>query len=273
MLVYSTFLIMSKYFLFECVYIFYIRAIMYFFFVAAISLSHSIAITSHSICHKIKQETKMNCEIIFRTAIESERDKVLQFLRDYFFTEEPINRAYPIRDDSMEEEFLLSLLPSGNIILAIDATTNNETIAGLACIGEITKNYSKESWDESETTENLKWRDILKFMSHIEAKSNVCERFNVTKAVHLHGVTVNKNYRGKSLGKKLFQECFKIAKMRNYKFVSADCTSIYSIHIAESVGMEFVSMVTYDEYHEKIGQKIFNPIHPHTEIKTFVKRI
>lgn len=221
----------------------------------------------------IIHEQKMNSEISFRVATESESDKVLKFLREHFFPEEPINRAYPSQDDSMEEEFLLALLPDGNVIVAIDSTNKNDEIAGLACIGEITKNYSKESWDESEQTTNIKWRDILKFMSHIEAKSNVCERYGVEKAIHLHGVTVNKKYRGKSLGKRLFEECFHIAKMRGYTLVSADCTSIYSIHIAQSTGMEFVSMVTYDEYHEKIGYNLFNPIHPHVEVKSFVKKL
>lgn len=171
----------------------------------------------------------------------------------------------------MEEDFILSFLPHGNIIFAVDSS--NSQIAGLASFGKITKNYSRETWDESETTTNRKWRDILKFMYHIESKSNVCERFGVSEALHLHGVTVDKTYRGRSIGKLLFLECFNIAKSRNYQLVSADCTSVYSIHIAQSVGMELVSTVTYDEYHDKIGDKIFSPIQPHTEIKTFVKRI
>lgn len=211
----------------------------------------------------------MNSEIIFRVAVESEHDDVLRFLRENFFTEEPINNAYPIKDESMEEEFILSLLPLGNIILAIDVS--NSFVAGLLSFGEITQNYAQESWNESETTTNRKWRDILKFMSFIESKSRVCERFGVERALHLHGVTVDKGYRGRSIGKRLFSECFKVAKSRNYRLVSADCTSIYSIHIAESLGMECVSTATYDEYHKKLGDKIFNPTPPHTEIKSFVK--
>ncbi|KAG5678327.1 hypothetical protein PVAND_008012 [Polypedilum vanderplanki] len=215
----------------------------------------------------------MNLEIKFRIASTDEDEKVRQFLREHFISKEPVNQAYPSRDDSMDEAFLLSLLPEGNIILAIDSTLEIEVIAGMACIGEITKNYSQESWEESETTTHPKWRDILKFMSHIEAKSRVCERYGVEKAIHLHGVSVNEKYRGKSLGKRLFEECFRVAQNRGYKLVSGDCTSLYSIKIAESLGMEFVSMVTYDEYNEKIGYKLFNPILPHTEIKTFVKHL
>lgn len=213
----------------------------------------------------------MDCEIILRYADVSERDKALAFLREHFFTEEPINNAHPIRDESQEEEFILSLLPKSNIIFAVDST--NDKIAGLASFGEIDENYARRSWEESETTTNKKYRDILKFMHHIESKSNVCQRFRVAAALHLHGVSVDKAYRGKAIGKILFLEWFRVAASRNYRLVSCDCTSLYSSHIAESVGMECVSTVTYDEYHDKVGDKIFHPIQPHTEIKSFVKRI
>lgn len=105
------------------------------------------------------------------------------------------------------------------------------------------------------------------------SKSDICVRFNVPEALHIHGVTVDKKYRGRALGEKLFNECFIVAKDRHYQIVSTDCTSVYSICIAEKLNMELVSTVTYDEYHEKIGMKVFNPIPPHTEIKSFIKRI
>lgn len=108
----------------------------------------------------------MNLEIKFRVAEVSDYDNVLEFLRLNFFSEEPINNAYPVKDESCEEEFIMSLLPEGNIILALDATDDN--LAGLASVGTITRNYAKESWEESEQTTNKKWRDILKFMNHIE---------------------------------------------------------------------------------------------------------
>lgn len=214
----------------------------------------------------------MNSEITFRTASESERDVVLRFLREHFFAEEPINNAYPIKDESMEEEFILSLLPDGGVIFAVDSASDDR-IAGLATFGEITTNYPQETWDLSETTKNRKWKDVLKFMAHIDTKSDVCRRFGVTAALHLHGVTVDKEYRGRAIGKMLFNKCFAVAASRGFGIVSADCTSVHSIRIAEAVGMECVSTVTYDEYHEKIGEQIFQPIAPHHEIKTFVKKL
>lgn len=213
----------------------------------------------------------MTSKIFFRVANESEHDAVLEFLRQHFFTEEPINNAYPIKDDSKEEEFILSLLPDGNVVFAVDSTSGQ--IAGLASFGEITKRYPQESWDESETTTNRKWRDILKFMSYIESKSNVCERFGVAQSLHLHGVTVDKAYRGQGIGKLLFEESFRIAKSRNYRLVSAECSSVYSARIAQAAGMEHVSTVTYDEYHAKLGDKVFKPTPPNTEIKSFVRKI
>lgn len=108
----------------------------------------------------------MKLEIKFRVAEVSDYDNVLEFLRLNFFSEEPINNAYPVKDESCEEEFIMSLLPEGNIILALDASDDN--LAGLASFGTITRNYAKETWEESEQTTNKKWRDILKFMNHIE---------------------------------------------------------------------------------------------------------
>lgn len=216
--------------------------------------------------------------IAFRLATPSEHETVLQFLRQHFFTEEPINNAYPIKDESMEEKFILSLLtgeePGGGIILAIDVNIDNgDKIAGMLAFGRITRTYAQESWDESESTTNLKWKDILKFMSYIERKSNVCERFDVNEALHIHSTAVDSECRGRAIGKLLFAECFRIARDRNFRLVSAECTSVYSVRIAEQLGMRHVSTVTYDEYNEKIGCKMFTPIAPHFEIKSFVKQV
>lgn len=228
-------------------------------------------------------ESSMNSssKIVFRLATLSEHDRVLQFLRQHFFNEEPINNAYPIKDESMEEEFILSLLTAdeprgGGIILAIDSNDDKkrcDRIVGLLAYGRITRSYAKESWDESETTTNLKWKDILKFMSYIESKSNVCERFDVDEALHIHSTAVDSECRGRAIGKLLFAECFRIARDQNFRLVSAECTSVYSVRIAESLGMRHVSTVTYDEYNRRIGYEMFTPIAPHYEIKSFVKQV
>lgn len=55
--------------------------------------------------------------------------------------------------------------------------------------------------------------------------------------------------------------------------MSVDCTSIYSIKIAERLEMEYVSEVTYDEYHTFLGKEIFKPDPKNTVIKTFIKKV
>lgn len=215
----------------------------------------------------------MNSEIIFRVATESDIDKITEFQRKNFFFEEPINKAYQstTKDISMENKFVLSLVPDGNVIFGIDSF--NDRIAGIVSFGEITRNYSKESWEESETTTDPTWRDILKFMSYIEAKSNCCERLKVPASLHIHSVAIDHDYRGRSLGKKLFEKVFEVARDRKYQLVDAECTSVYSSRIAESLGMELIATTTYKEYNEKIGKKMFIPTPPNTDIRSFVKRI
>lgn len=210
-------------------------------------------------------------ELIYRTAELKDHGRVLKFLQDYFFPEECINGSHPIHDDSMEEEFAMSLLPEGNMVMALDK--HSEEFAGLLMFGPITENYSKESWEEGNETTNRKWREILHFMSNLESKADICRRYNVEEALHLHGVAVSKQFRGQGIGLKLFEECFRQAKLRNIGIVSADCTSQFSVGIAEKVGMELASTYSYEEYHKKINEIIFTKAKPNGEIKTFVKRI
>ena len=210
-------------------------------------------------------------ELIYRVAEMKDHDLVLKFLQDFFFPEECINIAHPIKDDTMEELFAMSLLPEGNMVMALDK--HSDEFAGLLMFGPITKEYSNESREEGEETSNRKWREILYFMSNLEAKADICRRYQVGVALHLHGVAVSKNFRGQGIGEKLFEECFRQAKLKNIGIVSADCTSPYSVRIAEKLGMELASTFSYDEYHKSLGKTIFTNAKPQGIVKTFIKKI
>lgn len=210
-------------------------------------------------------------ELIYRGAELKDHDVVLKFLQDFFFPEECINIAHPIKDDTMEELFAMSLLPEGNMVMALDKDSGE--FAGLLFFGTITEDYSKESREEGEDTSNRKWREVLYFMSNLEAKADICRKYKVEVALHLHGVAVSKQFRGQGIGEKLFEECFRQAKQKQIKVVSADCTSPYSVRIAEKLGMELASTFSFDDYHNSVGETIFTKAKPQGEVKTFIKRI
>lgn len=104
-------------------------------------------------------------------------------------------------------------------------------------------------------------------------KSDIYNRFNIKKSFHIMMVAVHSNYQNQGIARKLFEFSFQLAKQRNLKVVCADCTNFYTSKIAEKIGMECVSNVTFDEYNKYLGNNLFATRPPHTAIRTFVKKI
>lgn len=213
----------------------------------------------------------MSIDISFRIAKSDDYKNILELLREHYYKEEPITVSHiepgHTKDD---EEFTMSHIVHETVLIALDA--KNDKIIGAFVAGPIEVGDAEKMLQESEKSEK-KWGDIQKLLAYIETKANVLGKFNVEKSLHCHVLAVHRDYRGNKIGQKLFKNSFEIAKKLNYKILSADCTSIFSMKVAEQVGMECVSTVTYDEYNKVIGRELFMTHPPNTEIKTFVKRL
>lgn len=212
-----------------------------------------------------------NNKISIRVANEDDRDAFLDILREAYYRDEPITLAHPTpghtRDD---EEFTASAqLKYGTCLVAVDEASGR--IAGALAAGPIEHGSADEMIEAAKTTETEKWRDISLFLAFIEKKADMFGRFDIENAIHVQAVGVHRDYRGQRIGERLFKFCFENARKLNYPMVSADCSSIYSMKIAEQCGMVNVSSVTYDEYNAIIGRELFKPTAPNVEIKTFVK--
>ena len=209
-------------------------------------------------------------EIRMEIAQLADKDRVLNFIREFYYQEEPITVFHPTSGQTKDdEEFSMSHLASETVLMAFD----KDKMVGALIAGPITQGDADEMLAEAQITETKKWADILRLLAFIEQKADVCNKFSVARALHIHVVGVHHGYRGHQIGQKLYTKCFENAKAKQYPLVSVDCTSLYSIKIAEKLGMEFVSEVSYKEYHEFMGENIFKPVEPHTVIKTFVKKI
>lgn len=213
----------------------------------------------------------MSKNIFIRVAKNSDYDAVLNFIRKHYYKEEPITISHPESGHTIDDEhYSMSHLAHDTVLMAIDS--DNEQLVGVLIAGPI------EAGDADEMLENAKnsskkWGDISKFLAYIEKKADVLGKFNLDKALHCHVLTVHQDYRGNRIGQQLFEYCFVNGRKLNYKMMSTDCTSIFTIKIAERCGMDCISTVTYDEYADFIGEKLFQPKEPNLEIKTFVKLI
>lgn len=212
-----------------------------------------------------------NNDISYRIATIDDRDNILDFIRNHYYPEEPITIGNePKSQDSEDEQFSISVIPHGSTIIANDL---NGRIVGVLISGPIGPGEAAEMIEEAERCESnsRKWSEILRLLAYLEECANIYERYNVTKALHIHVMGVDRQMRGKSIGCGLMIKCFEIAKSLGYPLVTVDCTSVFSIRIAEKLQMECIVELAYEDYKDKNGRQLFKPPSPHTHIKTFTK--
>ncbi|XP_053686527.1 uncharacterized protein LOC128736069 [Sabethes cyaneus] len=211
-----------------------------------------------------------NC-IELRVARPNEEDLVLNVLRTIYYPEESITISYvhgkqPTADD---ERFSLSFVAQGMVVLAEDK--NAGTIVGISIAGPIEPGDPDRMIEEAATTETKKWADILKLLALLERTADVCGRYGIKKAYHVHILAVDPACRGQSLGLRLMQFQMDLARKFCFDAISADFTSIYSARLADKLGMETISQLSLADYRDENGDKLFCPQEAHKLIKTCVK--
>ena len=212
-------------------------------------------------------------KIYIRLATESEIDKIDDFLIHQFNPDNPFQQAYIHQEEPENIDkcrtFLSEAICNDHMLLAIETTTESLVGVLVACLVDSKLELKPPPFE----TRNKTYKDITNFLEYIKEKANVCKRFNVNQSFHIEIVGVHRNYRNQKIARKLFESGIDLAKSENYELVSVDCTNIYSSRIAENLGMERVSTVTYDEYNKYLGECLFVPVPLHIKIETFVKKL
>jgi len=208
-------------------------------------------------------------DIQYRVASVDDKANILQFLREHYYPEEPITIGNEPKVQSAEdEEFSLSTIAYGSTIVA---TVDGGQLVGVLLSSPIAPDDAAEMIEEAGKCQSKKWSEILLLLAHLETTANVCARFNVPWTLHIHVMGVDKRFRGNSIGVNLMTKCMEIGKELGYPIATVDCTSVFSINIAEKLGMECIGVLAYEDYTDDIGKQIFRPPAPHTHIKTFAK--
>lgn len=223
----------------------------------------------------VSNKISLNLNIMLRAATADDYDAVLNFLRQHYYREEPLTMCNEPKQQSIEdEEFTMSCLTSGTTIMAFEEDETDNKLVGVLVSSDIDENAAEHGREASLKSASKKWADILWFLSHLAEKANVCKRFNVSKAIHVHAMGVDANMRGNSIGIKLLEKCMEISKeMFGYKLLSIDCTSIYSQRMMEIFNAECVNIVRYDDWLDSNGVQIFPMPLPHICVKTYVKQL
>lgn len=211
----------------------------------------------------------MTKKFSIRVADVKDNVNILEFIREHFYKEEPFTTSYVEPEQTWDdEEFTLSHIADKTVLIACDA---HSKIAGVLIAFPNHQGDAEKVLKSAEIHGTKKFCDLQKFLIYIEKKAGSFEKFNVKKSLHCHALGVHRDYRGNKIGQKLFEKFFDLGKTLNYRLMTVDCTNIFSMKIAEKLGMKMISSVTYEEYNEVIGEKLFYCKEPNVAIKTFAK--
>lgn len=210
--------------------------------------------------------------ISIRVAGESDSVDIMNFKSLYFHRSEPLELAHPeVGNIARNANYILQAIKNGIVLMASETSSN--ILVGILIADPIQPDEAEVLKLAASEVGEQRRADILNFLSYVEAKANICQRFNVPQSFHVHIVAVHPLYRGQRIASKLFESSIVIAKAKEFKLISVDCTSFYTTRIAESFAMDCISNVTYQEYNSFLGKCLFVPNPPHMAIKTFAKRL
>lgn len=210
--------------------------------------------------------------ISYRVAFESDRAELAELFEKFYFPNEPFNCGW-IDNDPVPEDIVLTLkaLGEGTSIVAVDHDKN--IIVG-ACITGVDDGTSQQAMlDEANQTSNAKWAQYLRLYARLDNEANFYERFNVDKLFHVHGLSVNGDYRGRSIATKLVQKSFEMAATLGHKICTINCSSFYTEQIAMKLKMECMNELAMDDIKNEKGERLVYSSPPHTHIRTYAKRL
>lgn len=215
--------------------------------------------------------------IKIKTAIESDMESINNFIETHFVAIEPIINSYQLKtptSESMNEidegmnEFYLECIRSQTTFIAYSSEKRNDLV-GVLVGGKINPNHYEETLEFANSCKDKTFADFSKLLGYVEKKADVCTRLGVEYSLHIHMISVHKDYLKRGIASRMFGKCIEEAKNLDFPSLSLDCTSHYTSIISEKYGLKLLSTVTYDEFNEHVGEKLFTPKEPHTLIRSY----
>uniref|UniRef100_A0A1B0C7Q7 aralkylamine N-acetyltransferase n=1 Tax=Glossina palpalis gambiensis TaxID=67801 RepID=A0A1B0C7Q7_9MUSC len=217
-------------------------------------------------------------DIQIRLIKSEDGQRVLNFLRAYFYPEDPVTLGIePKRQDAADEEYNIGMIEHSISLMAVRSASQNskessgeDRIVGVIIVGPKDATEADHLYDAARKEGYTKWGRILQLLERIERDANVCERYKIQKVLHIHALSVNVNMRGRNIGARMIKELIGLAKHVKYEAITIDCSSFYAIKLMERLNFECINTLYYNEYVDENHKPIFQTEPPHTCIKTYV---
>ncbi|KAL5292108.1 hypothetical protein ACFFRR_011113 [Megaselia abdita] len=208
----------------------------------------------------------MSSDIVYRPAEKKDEQGVLEFLREHFYTDEPLSKNDGYHDTE-DEDFAIGLIIEGTSTVA---DLNGQIIGVRLAYPNHKDEQVSAAFNKTPTTA---YERLFGFVNILETKSKVFERYQVDSSMQGHMLGVRRDLRGQGIAKRLLEENMKLAKEKGFSVYVCDCSSLFSARLCEKVGMEQTATMEFNEYCDENGNPYYNPDPPHDLARSYAKRL
>lgn len=208
-----------------------------------------------------------------KVATTDDREEFLNFLRTFFFRDEPLNSYLELITEENPrcrdlEDFSLKELNSG---LNLKAVHNGKLIG--VCLNSILERGWLDEEDTSFTCEDKKFNVILGLLGHVARESNPFNTFtDADRAMTVKVLSVDGAYRGKGIAKELMAKTRDLAKEHGCGFMTVDCTSHFTALALKKLGFDLHYSLNYADYKPN-GKIVLKPSPPHLAVTVYTQKI
>ena len=150
---------------------------------------------------------------------------------------------------------------------------NQNEIIGL-CLNKIAfKEPSKNiaSFEDVVKDKDIFMNRILEFMDVLYENVDVFQDHD--QVLILHMICVSEDFKGQGISSQMMKWSETQAKSRDITMLSAETTGIASAKIFQNADFQKVKELSYDDYQDKYGEKIFAHLDPHKSCIVWKKEI
>lgn len=206
----------------------------------------------------------------FSTLLQSDSLEVLEFLRSYYYKEDPLVIGFePFEQDEHEEEFDLGCLAYS---MSIGAYSEDKLI-GVILSSPKDENEADHIKSDIEKLGDAKWSTQLSLLYEVEKSADTLKLFKQSKSAHIHTLAVHGDYRGKGIAGQLILKSINVFQNEGFSLLTIDCTSLYSSRICEKLHMLLVNEYPYSKFCDTNGNQIIKPPKIHDAVRTYAMRI
>ncbi|KAJ8720323.1 hypothetical protein PYW07_012366 [Mythimna separata] len=205
-----------------------------------------------------------------RTITAKDKERTLDFLRRFFFRDEPLNLAVNLLETPTSrcielEEYASSSIDEGVSLAAVD---DNGEFVGIV-LNAIVHRDDVDDSDKVEQCPHHKFRRILRLLTHLSKEAKIWEKVPASEnaMMDLRIASTHPDWRGRRIMKVLAEESERIAKAHGACAIRMDATSAFSARAAERLGYSKVYSVPYADILD--GPQ---PQPPHFEASVYLKK-